>query len=425
MENPAKNSKKEKKRRFLTVLPLLIVPFLTMIFWSLGGGKVESAGASTGTKTGFNNILPDAHLKEDKDLDKMSYYEQAGKDSAQLRAQLKSDPYYQQSNGAVAAAPGPGPLPAPYTPSGSGGLNTTPYNGSGYIDPNEAKVYQKLQQLNQAINQNGDAVLPGQKATPDLDGSAVQKLEKMMQQMQSGNGQQDPETAQLNDMLERVLDIQHPERVQEKLRKTSIERRNQVFAVTTAKNKEGISFLDSKAGNLGNGDTGFYSIGEVADTNEQNTIDAVVHETQTLVSGSTVKLRLLSDVFINGKLIPKDNFVFGTVTLTGERLLIKVTGIKYKKSIYPVDLAVMDIDAMEGIYIPGAIARDVAKESTDRAIQDLSFGSMSNSVGVQAAGAGVEAAKTFFSKKVKLIKVTVKAGYKVLLRDEKQKMENQ
>ncbi len=49
---------------------------------------------------------------------------------------------------------------------------------------------------------------------------------------------------------------------------------------------------------------------------------------------------------------------------------------------------------------------------------------MSDNIGVQAAGAGLEAAKSLFSKKVKLIKVTVKAGYKVMLKDDKQKKEN-
>ena len=37
------------------------------------------------------------------------------------------------------------------------------------------------------------------------------------------------------------------------------------------------------------------------------------------------------------------------------------------------------------------------------------------------AGMGIEAAKSLMSKKVKLIKVVVKAGYQVLLYDEKQK----
>jgi hypothetical protein len=49
---------------------------------------------------------------------------------------------------------------------------------------------------------------------------------------------------------------------------------------------------------------------------------------------------------------------------------------------------------------------------------------LDDSWGAQAAGVGIEAAKTLFSKKAKLIKVVVKAGYQVLLHDEQQKQNN-
>jgi hypothetical protein len=42
---------------------------------------------------------------------------------------------------------------------------------------------------------------------------------------------------------------------------------------------------------------------------------------------------------------------------------------------------------------------------------------MDQSVGAQAASVGVEAAKGLFNRKVKQIKVKVKAGYEVLLKD--------
>jgi conjugative transposon TraM protein len=147
----------------------------------------------------------------------------------------------------------------------------------------------------------------------------------------------------------------------------------------------------------------------------------MVHQSQVVVEGSTVKLRLLTDVFINGKLVPKDNFVFGTASLEGERLVIKINSIRYNSSLYPVDLSVFDIDGIEGVYIPGAITRDVAKQSADRVIHEVSLATSDPSVKAQAATAGIEAAKTLLSKKAKLIKVTIKAGYQVLLRDEKQK----
>lgn len=72
---------------------------------------------------------------------------------------------------------------------------------------------------------------------------------------------------------------------------------------------------------------------------------------------------------------------------------------------------------MEGIYIPGAITRDAAKQASSQSVQDLQLYSMDNSLGAQAATAGIEAAKGLFSKKAKLIKVTVTAGYQVLLKD--------
>lgn len=80
--------------------------------------------------------------------------------------------------------------------------------------------------------------------------------------------------------------------------------------------------------------------------------------------------------------------------------------------------------AWTAFIFPGAITRDVAKQSADRAAQQIDIATLNPSIGAQAANAGIEAAKTLFSRKVKLVKVTVKAGYQVLLRDEKQKQDN-
>jgi uncharacterized protein YunC (DUF1805 family) len=85
-----------------------------------------------------------------------------------------------------------------------------------------------------------------------------------------------------------------------------------------------------------------------------------------------------------------------------------------------VDLSVFDMDGMSGIHIPGAITRDAAKQSGQQAIQSVGVTSFDQSIGAQAASAGIELGRNLLSKKVKLIKVTVKAGYQVLLRDEKQ-----
>ncbi len=259
----------------------------------------------------------------------------------------------------------------------------------------------------------------------------IDRLEQMMQSMnQKGD---DPEMAQLNGMLEKIMDIQNPARVQEQLRQTSEKKRGQVFAVETGKKADPVSSLDKQANTFDRvagtqsplSGNGFYSFDQSpAGTDSQNAIQAVVHETQTLVNGSTVKLRLVGDIFINGVLIPHDQFIYGLAALNGERLAIKISSIRYRNSLFPVELSVYDMDGLDGIYIPGAISREVAKTSTEQGMQNIGLTTLDPSIGMQAAGVGIEAAKSFLSKKVKLIRVSVKAGYQVLLHDEKQKQQN-
>jgi hypothetical protein len=78
---------------------------------------------------------------------------------------------------------------------------------------------------------------------------------------------------------------------------------------------------------------------------------------------------------------------------------------------------------MEGIFVPGSLARDVAKSSADNALQSVGISGFDLSLKTQAAAAGIGAAKSLLSKKVKQARVTVGAGYQVLLCD--QKMVNQ
>ena len=99
-------------------------------------------------------------------------------------------------------------------------------------------------------------------------------------------------------------------------------------------------------------------------------------------------------------------------------MMISIESIRYRSALFPVELSAYDADGMQGIYIPGAITRDVAKQSGERAIQSFGLGTLDPSLGAQAASAGIETARSLLSKKVKLVKVTVKAGYRVWLKDE-------
>ncbi len=314
------------------------------------------------------------------------------------------------------------------------GLNVSPFNKTGKTIAGEKQVYDKLKQINAALdnataasklaaasktNQNKYAAYgsanTGVTNEPAVNNQNVDRLEHMMQTMKepAGNGG-DSEMIAINNMLEKVMDIQHPERLNEKYKQKAVEQKGLVYAMN-ASNESNKGFYGET-----NMDGNESSV-NVDANNQAHAIEAVVHETQTLVNGATVKLRLLTDVTINGTVIPKDNFIYGTASLTGERLTISINSIRYQNLLLPVAMAVYDMDGMDGIYIPGAITRDVAKQSTDNALQSIALNSLDPSIGTQAASAGIQTAKTLISKKVKLVRVTVKAGYHVLLKDNNNK----
>jgi len=162
---------------------------------------------------------------------------------------------------------------------------------------------------------------------------------------------------------------------------------------------------------------GFYGTSETSNNlNDEPAVEAVVHANQTLVNGAIIKLRLSTDIYINGILIPKGNFVYGSASLNDERLEIGINSIRYGTSLFPVKLEVFDMDGMPGIHIPGAVTRDVAKQSADNSLQLMELSSVDPSFKAQAAAAGISAAKGLLSRKVKQVKVLVKEGYRVLLK---------
>ena len=417
-----------QRRRFIMVLPVLVMPFLTLLFWALGGGKGTAAHATKDDKAGLLLELPDAQFKDDaKAWDKLSLYQQAQRDSLKFNEAKRNDPYFRLP-----------PLKSDQDTSKksqAGSINSSLGKKNHSLDENEERVNRKISELQKhisAIPEAGSVEVrkeddrPVSTSTPLSND--VERLESMMTMMQSGN-QEDEEMKEINDVLTKILDIQHPERVKARLNESKAANEN-ILSTSPAMSKDIVSFLDNGHGNFPIDSissqilpanyslNGFYGLDELSEEqNESNAIQAVVYSTQTLIAGSVAKLVLQQDVNINGVIIPANQFVFGTCALNGERLTINVNSIRHGNSIFPVSLSVFDMDGLEGIYVPGAIARDAAKQTSDQTLQGLELNTLDPSLGVQAASAGIEAAKGFLSKKSKMIRVRVKAGHRVLLKD--------
>jgi conjugative transposon TraM protein len=302
------------------------------------------------------------------------------------------------------------------------------------MDFNEEKVYNKLRQLNNVVNSKESSYDMNSKndgrENHDNDASlyneGVDQAGKMIEKQNQSESEEDPELKQLNRMLDKIMDIQHPERVTEKIKENSLEHKRQVYPVTTNDNQNNY-FFPEKLIHLNTGDTNkvnrnstikFYSIEDKnIGQSIQNSIQAVINETQTLVSGATVKLRLMNDVYINGILIPKGNFVFGIATMSVDRLTILIKSVLYKNNLLPVNLSVFDLDGIEGIHIPGSNTKTMLDQTTENAFQNIGLNNLNPTISAQAINAGIEAGKKIFTRKIKLEKVTVKAGYQVLLKN--------
>ncbi|SIN78169.1 conjugative transposon protein TraM [Chitinophaga niabensis] len=424
MEN---QTKEMQQRRFQFMLPVLVIPFLTLLFWALGGGTGNNVVAQAPITKGIKTELPVVNIKQDP-ANKMSYYDLANADSLANNELKKNDPYYQGN-----ASTGIADQLNIYGRINQPGINTSSFGGNGF-NANEAAIYQRVNDINTALNQpamqpsvpfnQGMNPYAGQGATKaDLD-----RLEQMMKMMESGERKPDAEMQEVNTMLERIMDIQNPGVAQEKIRAASKKKKEQVFPVSAESRPEPVALLKTEASAHNEASAeGFFSL-KPRKSNEEfpsNTIKAVVHGTQTLLSGAELKMRLLKPAFINGVKIPKDNIITGIATLNGERLMVSVEQIQYGDHLFPVSLSVFDLSGLEGIRIEGAMSRDVATQSGAGALQGINLPMLEPSIAAQAASAGIEFTKGLIGKKSKLIPFTVKAGHKILLKDENQRSEVQ
>ena len=169
---------------------------------------------------------------------------------------------------------------------------------------------------------------------------------------------------------------------------------------------------------------GFNTAVGTAEVSDRNTIPACVHGTQSVTDGQTVRLRLLEPMAVAGRTIPRNAVVVGTGKIQGERLDIEITSLEYDGTIIPVELAVYDTDGQPGIFIPNSMEMNAVREVA--ANMGGSLGSsinISTNAGAQLAsdlGKGlIQGTSQYIAKKMRTVKVHLKAGYRVMLYQEK------
>lgn len=169
---------------------------------------------------------------------------------------------------------------------------------------------------------------------------------------------------------------------------------------------------------------GFNTAVGTAEVSDRKTIPACVHGAQSVTDGQTVRLRLLEPMAVAGRIIPRNAVVVGTGKIQGERLDIEITSLEYDGTIIPVELAVYDTDGQPGIFIPNSLELNAVKE-----VAANMGGSLGSSINISAnAGAQlasdlgkglIQGTSQYIDKKMRTVKVHLKAGYRVMLYQEK------
>lgn len=99
-------------------------------------------------------------------------------------------------------------------------------------------------------------------------------------------------------------------------------------------------------------------------------IKAVVHSRQQVHTGSTVKLRSIGAFYIEGVAVPENTFIYGTVSIQGERVLVTVNSVNVNGNILSARLRAYDRDGAEGVYIPGLARHELKNGTVEGAITE-------------------------------------------------------
>ncbi|HXD77601.1 MAG TPA: conjugative transposon protein TraM [Puia sp.] len=356
----------------LLLAPLVALPFLCGIFVALGGGRAKTGSRAT-PPPGLNLQLPESFPAVRKSLtDKLGAYQRADADSMRKREFARQDPY--RSAFTTPAAPDSGH--AEELLSRLNRLRASLDQQATRASPSSPGTTPPATPLT-AVS----VTPPGYPVTPPLPPNT--QAATPISPPAPPTPTDDPQLDRLNKMLDKVIRIQHPRED------------------NTPNPRASPGVVDELL---------------PADSTA-NAIPAVVPENETLVNGTSLPLRLTDPVRLHGVVIAAGTWVYGTVNFRNDRMTVDIRSVRVGNNLYPTDLQVYDLDGMPGIHIPIRLSQEVIRQSAGESVAGVDVLTPDASWQAQAANAGVQAGKNLLGRRVRQVRVTVRAGYAVLLRN--------
>lgn len=170
-----------------------------------------------------------------------------------------------------------------------------------------------------------------------------------------------------------------------------------------------------------NRNRGFYTAGVAEQVIQpKNSIKASVYEEQTIVGEGGIRLRLLEPARTAQRIIPVGTIVTAIGKFQSGRLQLKISSIEFEGNIIPVDITIYDIDGQAGLFVPYSPEMNALTEMAGNMSQTSGQSIMlTQSAGQQVAAdmsrGVVQGISSYFAKKVRTPKVTLKSGHQVIL----------
>ena len=407
------------KRNKMMVLGAAVIGMVVIVLWlfsSLGGGSDDAVGRS-----GFNTEMPDADKGSTGIADKSKAYEMDGvKKNQQTRHDLGA--YSVSETDSVAV-------------TDDMNLMAKAEHKDEEVSPAKQRVQQSAAACNELSQTLGSFYQPSGDAANEELKSRIAELEQKLSSQTSANNTVDDQMALMEKSYQLAAKYipaaqggsgqvayagageQGTSGQQGKKRKVSPVQQVAKTVVSVLSNQ----MYDSEDDDGGFAFNSFNTaVGANGGVSRKNTISASVYGYQTVTDGQTVRLRLLEPMAVDERIIPKNSIVVGSTKIQGERLCITITSIENGRMIIPVELSVYDTDGQEGIFIPNSMEVSAAKE-----VAANMGGSMGSSINISSdakaqlvsdVGKGlIQGTSQYVAKKMRTVKVHLKAGYQVLL----------
>ena len=155
---------------------------------------------------------------------------------------------------------------------------------------------------------------------------------------------------------------------------------------------------------------------------EPRLIKAIIDEDIKAVEGSRVRLRLLDDIEIDGKVVEKGAYLYAVMSGFGsQRVKGSIKSLLVEDELVKVNLSLYDTDGLEGLYVPSSSFRETTQDVASNALgstMSINSGSTGNAFtqwGMQTIQNAYQRTSNALAKAVRKNKAKLKYGTFVYL----------